>query len=81
MVSRQSYFHLIQIKPWTLISAGWKRTVLMLQRFNANPAGGEGPMRDAITAKVKTAAELTIKFYIMYDVSGWDGMSTQIKAD
>ncbi|MBB5621247.1 hypothetical protein HDE69_002308 [Pedobacter cryoconitis] len=54
--------------------------VAALQRFN--PAGGEGPMRDAITAKVKTAAEAHHrKFYIMYDVSGWDGMSTQIKAD
>ncbi|MEO3404744.1 hypothetical protein AAFN85_12635 [Mucilaginibacter sp. CAU 1740] len=51
-----------------------------LQRFN--PTGGEGPVRDAITAKVKTAAEATgRKFYIMYDVSGWTNMQSEIKAD
>ncbi|PUZ22613.1 lectin [Chitinophaga parva] len=51
-----------------------------LQRFN--PTGGEGPVRDAITAKVKTAAEATgRKFYIMYDVSGWSNMQTEIKTD
>jgi hypothetical protein len=51
-----------------------------LQRFN--PTGGEGPIRDAITAKVKTAAEATgRKFYIMYDVGGWTNMQTEIKAD
>lgn len=51
-----------------------------LQRFN--PTGGEGPVRDAITAKVKTAAEAAgRKFYIMYDVSGWSNMQTEIKAD
>lgn len=51
-----------------------------LQRFN--PTGGEGPVRDAITAKVKTAAEATgRKFYIMYDVSGWTDMQSEIKAD
>ncbi|MDX6356590.1 MAG: hypothetical protein QOF98_3493, partial [Streptomyces sp.] len=38
-----------------------------LQRFN--PTGSEGPIRDAITAKVRTAAETYgRKFYIMYDV-------------
>jgi uncharacterized protein YjdB len=51
-----------------------------LQRFN--PTGGEGPVRDAITAKVKTAAEATgRKFYIMYDVSGWTNMQSEIKND
>ncbi len=51
-----------------------------LQRFN--PTGGEGPIRDAITAKVKTAAEShNVKFYIMYDVSGWMNMQTEMKAD
>lgn len=51
-----------------------------LQRFN--PTGGEGPIRDAITAKVKTAAEkYGIKFYIMYDVSGWTNMQSEIKTD
>lgn len=51
-----------------------------LQRFN--PTGGEGPIRDAMTAKVKTAAEAhNVKFYIMYDVSGWMNMQTEMKAD
>jgi hypothetical protein len=51
-----------------------------LQRFNPN--GIEGPVRDAITAKVKTAAEAyDRKFYIMYDVSGWTNMQSEIKTD
>jgi hypothetical protein len=51
-----------------------------LQRFN--PTGGEGPTRDAMAAKVRTAAETYgRKFYIMYDVSGWTGMQADIKAD
>ncbi|MGY4385294.1 hypothetical protein ACVWYN_002332 [Pedobacter sp. UYP24] len=54
--------------------------VAALQRFNPN--GVEGPVRDAITAKVKAAAETYgRKFYIMYDVSGWSNMQTEIKAD
>jgi hypothetical protein len=54
--------------------------VAALQRFNPN--GQEGPTRDAITQKVKLAAEATgRKFYIMYDVSGWTNMQTQIKTD
>lgn len=54
--------------------------VAALQRFNPN--GIEGPIRDAITAKVKTAAELHgRKFYIMYDISGWMNMQTEIKTD
>lgn len=51
-----------------------------LQRFNPN--GQEGPVRDAITAKVRTAAQTYgRKFYIMYDVSGWQNMQQEIKAD
>ena len=51
-----------------------------LQRFN--PVGGEGPIRDAVTVKVRTAAEqFGRKFYIMYDVSGWTDMQQQIKDD
>jgi hypothetical protein len=51
-----------------------------LQRFN--PTGGEGPVRDAITAKVKTAAETYgRKFYIMYDVTAWTNMQSEIKTD
>jgi hypothetical protein len=51
-----------------------------LQRFN--PVGGEGPMRDAMTAKVRTAAEaFGRKFYIMYDVTDWTNMQSEIKTD
>lgn len=54
--------------------------VAALQRFNPN--GQEGPVRDAITAKVRTAAETYgRKFYIMYDVSGWTNMQSEVKAD
>jgi len=51
-----------------------------LQRFN--PAGDEGPTRDAMTVKVRAAAEATgRKFYLMYDVTGWTAMQSQIKTD
>ncbi|WP_158995983.1 glycoside hydrolase family 71/99-like protein [Mucilaginibacter sp. L196] len=51
-----------------------------LQRFN--PSGIEGPIRDAMAAKVKIAAENNgVKFYIMYDVSGWTNMATEMEAD
>ena len=41
-----------------------------LQRFN--PTGGEGPERNQVTQKVIAAAASTgVKFYIMYDTSGW----------
>jgi len=51
-----------------------------LQRFNPN--GVEGPIRDAVTAKVRTAAETyNRKFYIMYDVSGWTNMQSELKTD
>ncbi|QWF17740.1 hypothetical protein [Lysobacter capsici] len=51
-----------------------------LQRFN--PVSGEGPTRDAMAANVRQAAErYQRKFYIMYDVSGWTQMRTQMKED
>jgi len=51
-----------------------------LQRFNPNSS--EGPTRDAMAAKVRTAAEATgRKFYIMYDVTGWTNMQSEIKTD
>ncbi len=62
----------------------WMRTygidTAALQRFN--PMGDEGPTRDAMTGKVRRAAEATgRKFYVMYDVTGWTAMQLQIKAD
>ncbi|WP_329129853.1 xylosidase [Streptomyces sp. NBC_01476] len=51
-----------------------------LQRFN--PVGGEGPTRDAMAAKVRSAAESHgRKFYIMYDVTDWTTMQSEIKND
>ncbi|MFI8515615.1 discoidin domain-containing protein [Streptomyces sp. NPDC085460] len=51
-----------------------------LQRFN--PTGGEGPTRDAMAGKVRSAAESQgVKFYIMYDVSDWTSTQNDIKAD
>ena len=51
-----------------------------LQRFN--PTGDEGPTRDAMTVKVRGAAEANGRtFYIMYDVTGWTAMQTEIKTD
>ncbi|WP_405149955.1 discoidin domain-containing protein [Sphaerisporangium sp. NBC_01403] len=51
-----------------------------LQRFN--PMGGEGPTRDAMATKVRSAAEANgRKFYIMYDVSDWTNMQPEIKTD
>ncbi|MDP9842091.1 fibronectin type III domain-containing protein [Streptosporangium lutulentum] len=51
-----------------------------LQRFN--PMGGEGPTRDAMAAKVRTAAEANgRKYYIMYDVTDWTNMQPEIKTD
>ncbi|MFI5892460.1 discoidin domain-containing protein [Actinoplanes sp. NPDC051513] len=63
---------------------GWMRTygidTAALQRFN--PFGDEGPTRDAMYQKVRTAAEATgRKFYIMWDVSGWPNMQSEIKTD
>jgi chitodextrinase len=51
-----------------------------LQRFN--PVGGEGPTRDAMAIKVRAAAEAhSRKFYIMYDVTDWTNMQSEIKTD
>ncbi|MFD4605715.1 discoidin domain-containing protein [Streptomyces sp. NPDC058464] len=51
-----------------------------LQRFN--PTGGEGPTRDAMATRVRSAAEAYgRKFYIMYDVSNWTNMQSEIKTD
>jgi hypothetical protein len=51
-----------------------------LQRFNPNSS--EGPTRDAMAAKVRSAAEATgRKFYIMYDVTAWTNMQPEIKTD
>ncbi|HEV8570962.1 MAG TPA: discoidin domain-containing protein, partial [Actinoplanes sp.] len=63
---------------------GWMRIygidTAALQRFN--PFGDEGPTRDAMAAKVRGAAEATgRKFYIMYDVTGWTNMQSELKTD
>ena len=63
---------------------GWMQRngcdTVALQRFNPN--GGEGATRDAMAVKVRSAAEAYgRKFYIMYDVSGWTNMQSEIKAD
>lgn len=51
-----------------------------LQRFNPNSS--EGPIRDAVAAEVRTAAETYgVKFYIMYDATGWTNMATEMPAD
>ncbi|MFB7493585.1 xylosidase [Streptomyces sp. NPDC056161] len=51
-----------------------------LQRFN--PTGSEGPIRDAMATKVRSAAEAHgRKFYIMYDVTSWTNMQSEIKTD
>ncbi len=51
-----------------------------LQRFDPN--GSEGPTRDAMAVKVRSAAETYgRKFYIMYDVTGWTTMQPEIKTD
>ncbi|WP_394836341.1 discoidin domain-containing protein [Pendulispora rubella] len=51
-----------------------------LQRFNPN--GSEGATRDGMANKVRSSAEkYGRKFYIMYDVSGWTNMQSEIKAD
>jgi hypothetical protein len=51
-----------------------------LQRFNPNTS--EGPTRDAMAAKVRTAAEAAgRKFYVMYDATGWTDMATEMPAD
>ena len=66
------------------IHFGWMKQygcdTAALQRFN--PTGGEGPIRDAVTAHVRRAAESHgVKFYIMYDVTNWTNFQSEIKAD
>lgn len=89
-----SYAALGNGKPATLFSSYDQQTVnthflwmqqnsidtAALQRFN--PTGGEGPTRDAMATKVRSAAEsYGRKFYIMYDVSNWTNMQSEIKTD
>jgi hypothetical protein len=51
-----------------------------LQRFNPN--GAEGPTRDAMASKVRDAAErFGRRFYVMYDVTNWTAMQSEIKTD
>jgi len=51
-----------------------------LQRFNPN--GSEGPNRDGEAVRVQTAAEGNgRKFFIMYDVTNWTNMESEIKTD
>ncbi|HEX4722125.1 MAG TPA: discoidin domain-containing protein [Pseudonocardiaceae bacterium] len=51
-----------------------------LQRFNPNSS--EGPTRDAMATKVRSSAEqFGRRFYIMYDVTGWTNMQSEIKTD
>ena len=51
-----------------------------LQRFNPN--GGEGATRDAMAVKGRAAAEAHGRnFYVMYDVTNWFAMQSEIKAD
>jgi hypothetical protein len=51
-----------------------------LQRFDPN--GSEGPTRDAMATKVRSAAEAYgRKFYIMYDVTDWTNMASEITVD
>jgi hypothetical protein len=91
---RTAYANLNNGQPATLFSSYDDQTVdthfrwmqqygcdtAALQRFNPN--GGEGATRDAMAAKVRSAAEAHgRKFYIMYDVSGWTSMQSEIKAD
>jgi hypothetical protein len=51
-----------------------------LQRFDPNTS--EGPTRDAMAARVNTAAQAYgRKFYVMYDATGWTNMATEMPTD
>ncbi|MET0132254.1 MAG: glycoside hydrolase family 71/99-like protein [Kibdelosporangium sp.] len=91
---RTSYPNLNNGQPATLFSSYDQNTVdthfrwmrqfgcdtAALQRFN--PTGGEGPTRDVMATRVRSAAEATgRKFYIMYNVTNWTDMQSQIKTD
>lgn len=91
---RTAYANLGNGQPATLFSSYDQQTVDLhfswmqqnaidtaaLQRFN--PSGQEGPTRDGMAAKVRSSAESHgVKFYIMYDVSNWWNMQSEIKTD
>jgi len=91
---RTAYANLGNGSPATLFSSYDQTTVSLhfqwmqqnnidtaaLQRFNPN--GSEGPTRDAVASRVRTAAEAYgRKFYIMYDITGWTNMQSEIKTD
>ncbi|MFD8965510.1 glycoside hydrolase family 71/99-like protein [Streptomyces sp. NPDC059568] len=91
---RTAYANLNGGQPATLFSSWDQQTVdthfrwmrenncdtAALQRFN--PYSPEGPTRDAMAQKVRQSAEANgRKFYIMYDVTGWTSMQSQIKED
>ncbi|WP_255947361.1 glycoside hydrolase family 71/99-like protein [Streptomyces odontomachi] len=93
-VYRTDYANLNDGRPATVFSSWDDQTVdthfrwmqehgcdtAALQRFN--PYGAEGPTRDAMAQKVRSAAEAHgRKFYIMYDVSDWADMQAQLKED
>ncbi|MET9588398.1 xylosidase, partial [Streptomyces sp. NPDC006539] len=91
---RTAYANLGNGQPATLFSSYDQQTVDLhfswmqqnaidtaaLQRFD--PGGQEGPTRDGMAAKVRSSAESHgVKFYIMYDVSNWWNMQSEIKTD
>jgi F5/8 type C domain len=91
---RTAYANLGNGQPATLFSSYDQQTVdthfqwmrqygidtAALQRFN--PTGGEGPTRDAMATKVRGSAEAHgVKFYVMYDVTDWTNMQSEIKTD
>ncbi|SED37219.1 hypothetical protein SAMN04490356_8172 [Streptomyces melanosporofaciens] len=91
---RTDYGNLNDGRPATLFSSYDQQTVdthfrwmqqyaidtAALQRFN--PFSPEGPTRDAMATKVRSAAEkYGRKFYIMYDATGWLDMKSQMKQD
>ncbi|GAA3368455.1 hypothetical protein GCM10017744_084560 [Streptomyces antimycoticus] len=91
---RTNYSNLNNGQPATLFSSYDQQTVdthfrwmqqygidtAALQRFN--PFSPEGPTRDAMATKVRSAAETYgRKFYIMYDATGWLDMKSQMKQD
>ncbi|WP_327237977.1 glycoside hydrolase family 71/99-like protein [Streptomyces sp. NBC_01317] len=91
---RTAYANTNEGQPATLFSSYDQQTVdthfrwmrennidtAALQRFN--PFGGEGPTRDVMAQRVRQSAEANgRKFYIMYDVTGWTNMQSEIKQD
>ena len=51
---------------------------IALQRFNPAPE----PNRDGVAARVNTGAQTYgLKFYIMYDITGWTTADTDLKTD